>query len=133
METEEFINALTRQVKKINKNLEAASTRGSKKQSVENETDVVEVIKPRVLYDDVFGWIREHLKSEYNGVYVIKTRAKLLDKGDYNLRLCFAIDGEPQTGADDPVIVYTFDIMDDALKDMLSEKNKILIKINKNK
>lgn len=95
------------------------------------ENDLMEIVKTRVTYDDVMHWIKEHIKSEYNGVYIHRSKARFFDKGDYSLKIFYAVDKEPQTGDNDPAIVFTCEQLDDALNDMLSDRDTILIKLNK--
>lgn len=94
------------------------------------DNDLLEIIKTRVTYEDVMRWIKEHIKPIYNGVYIHRSKAHFFDKGDYSLKIFFAIDKEPQTGDDDPAIVFTYEKLDDTLSDMLSEKDTILVKLN---
>lgn len=94
------------------------------------DSGLIEVIKTRVTYEDVMHWIKEQIKPEYNGVYIHRSKARFFDKGDFSLKIFFAIDKEPQTDDDDPAIVFTYEKLDETLSDMLSEKDTILFKLN---
>lgn len=94
------------------------------------DNDLMEIIKTKVSYEDVMHWIKEHIKPAYNGVFIHRSKARFFDKGDYSLKIFFAIDKEPQTGDNDPAIVFTYEKLDDTLRDMLSEKDTLLIKLN---
>lgn len=106
-----------------------ARVRDGRKQP-KKDNDLMEIIKTKVSYEDVMHWIKEQIKPEYNGVYIHRSKARFFDKGDFSLKIFFAIDKEPQTDDDDPAIVFTYEKLDETLSDMLSEKDTILLKLN---
>ena len=143
MTTEEIIKAMKAAAKEAAKEvLEAESKTGKvpprksgggtveTKETPPQGNDLMEIIKTRVTYEDVMHWIKENIKPAYNGVFIHRSKARFFDKGDYSLKIIFAIDKEPQTGDDDPAIVFTYEKLDDTLRDMLSEKDTLLIKLN---
>ena len=98
-----------------------------------NSNDVMEIIKTRVTYEDVMRWIKENIQPSYNGIYLHRSKARFFDKGDFSLKIFFSIDKEPQTGSNDPAIVFTYEELDDTLTDMLADKDTILVKLNNKK
>ncbi len=95
--------------------------------------DIMEIIKTKVTYEDVMRWIKENIQPSYNGIYLHRSKARFFDKGDFSLKIFFSIDKEPQTGDNDPAIVFTYEKLDDTLTDMLSDKDTILVKLNNKK
>ena len=144
MTTEEIIKAMKAAAKEAAKEVfEAESKTGkvpprkpgegtveTKETNHSKDNDLMEIIKTRVTYEDVMHWIKENIKPAYNGVFIHRSKARFFDKGDYSLKIFFAIDKEPQTGDNDPAIVFTYEKLDDALNDMLSEKDTILVRLN---
>lgn len=124
MKAEELINAIRKVVKS------EIPTNDGQKKSVKVNTELIEIIKDKVTYDDVKTWIKNHRSSSsYNGVYLNRKEARFFDKGSFCLRICFAIDQQPQTGDADPAVVFTYEQLDDTLRDLLSDNTTILIKL----
>ena len=136
MTTEEFIKSLKAakeafdNKQKTDKTNDFVSNFISGSSPNTGDSEIVEIIKNRVTYEDVMRWIKEHIQPSYNGVYLHRTKARFFDKGDFSLKVFFSIDKIPQTGDNDPAVVFTYEKLDDTLKDILSEKETVLIKLN---
>lgn len=97
------------------------------KKRVSEET-VTEIIKSKLSYDDVMGWVKQYLRPEYDGVYLCRKRAGLFEKGEYKIYVCFSINKELQSDSTDPSVIFVYDELDERLKNMMG--NKELITIN---
>lgn len=144
MTTEEFIQGLkaVKEAFESKQKSEQMSPKGSesgrshevKERKVPSRNnDVMEIIKTKVTYDDVMRWIKENIQPSYNGIYLHRSKARFFDKGDFSLKIFFSIDKEPQTGDNDPAIVFTYEKLDDILTDMLSDKDTLLVQLNNKK
>jgi hypothetical protein len=136
MTTEEFIKSLKAAKEAFDNKQKTDKTNDFVSNSISGsspntgDSEIVEIIKNRVTDEDVMRWIKEHIQPSYNGVYLHRTKARFFDKGDFSLKVFFSIDKIPQTGDNDPAVVFTYEKLDDTLKDILSEKETVLIKLN---
>lgn len=101
------------------------------RKSQSSDESITEISKTSLSYDDVMSWVKQNFQPKYNGIILCRKVASFFDKGDYKLYICFAIDKEAQGGASDPSVVFVYEKLDEALTDMLQDKDVVTINLQK--
>lgn len=125
MTAEEFLESIS---SKTEKGINQEPKIKVKTNNIEVEETITEIVKSKLSYDDVMGWIKQYLRPEYDGVYLCRKRAGFFEKGEYKIYVCFSINLVQQSGPTDPSVIFIYDKLDQCLKDMMG--NKELISIN---